>query len=382
MDIRIAEEIQGLYEEVKEIYRKLHREPELGFNVHKTASFVAQYLRDLGLEVTEGIGRTGVVGILRGEGSCIMFRADMDALSIQEDNDLPFKSINPGMMHACGHDSHTAMLLVAAKVLSKTPNLKGTIKFVFQPSEEALPGGAIEMINDGVLDNVDEVYGIHVGKPLNTGDYLYNTKYASMSCDKFEVKIIGKGGHGSCPESTKDPIPVAASMIQLFSNISANRQRPIRCQTNIVKTSDTFNAIPTNVTLVGSTRSLVPEDRDYIEKRMKTIVRGFEVAHNMKIDINYERGYGSVVNNEKCGNWCLKTIESITSGKRYDEIIAFSEDFSYFSDRKPGAFLVLGCGLSEFGNHTSRFFIDEQVLLIGVSYWVELAKNRLSGEVS
>ncbi|OMJ94287.1 hypothetical protein SteCoe_2631 [Stentor coeruleus] len=382
MAVRIPEEIQGLYEEVKELYRRFHREPELGFNVHKTASFVAQYLRDLDLEVTEGIGRTGVVAVLRGEGPCIMLRADMDALSIQEDNDLPFKSINPGMMHACGHDSHTAMLLVAAKVLSKTPNLKGTIKFVFQPSEEALPGGAIEMINDGVLDYVDEVYGIHVGKPLSVGDYLYNAKYASMSSDKFEVNIIGKGGHGSCPEATKDPIPVAASIIQSFSNISANRQRPIRCQTNIVKTSDTFNAIPTIVTLEGSTRSLDPEDRDYIEKRMNAIVAGHEIGNDMKIDLKYSRGYGSVINNEKCGFWCLKTIESITSGKRHDEIIAFGEDFSYFSYRKPGAFLILGCGLSEFGNHTSKFFIDEQVLLIGVSYWVELAKNRLSGESS
>lgn len=223
------------------------------------------------------------------------------------------------------------------------------------------------MIKDGVLENVDEVYAIHVGKPLKVGDYLYNNRFGSVNSDQFIVNTIGKGGHGSCPEVTNDPIPVAAALIQAFCGITANRQRPFRIQTNIVRTSDTYKAIPTSVQLKGAARSLNSEVREFVIKRMNEICLGLEVAYNIKIELEIIRGYGTVKNNENCGFWCLRSIRQICFGNRFEQILQIGEDFSYFTDRKPGAYLLIGCGEGEYGMHSSNFFIDEQVLLVGVS---------------
>ena len=234
----IPAEILNYFEEAQSIYRTLHKTPEILYDLPFTSSFVSKYLRDLGLEVHENIGRSGVVGIIRGQGPCILLRADMDALPVSEETDLDYKSTIPGRMHACGHDAHTAMLLIAAKILANTQNLNGSIKFVFQPAEEG-GAGAKSMKDDGVLEGVDEVYAVHVVSPMKTGDYLYNDTYMSVNSDRFFVNITGKGGHGSAPADTIDPIPIAAQLILSFNSLGTNNSELVRIVTTCVDTSKT-----------------------------------------------------------------------------------------------------------------------------------------------
>ena len=377
MSEKIPAEISEYFTEVQSIFRQLHSEPELLYDLPKTSSFVANYLHSLNIEVHEQIGLSGVVGVIRNPGPCIMLRADMDALPIDEETNLPYSSKTPGRMHACGHDSHVAMLLVAAKIISKMSGLKGSVKFVFQPAEEG-GAGANAMIKDGVLENVDEAYGVHVGSPMKVNDYLYNDKYGSVNSDRFEVIIEGRGGHGSAPHDTIDSIPVAAHLLLAFNQIASNRQDLLKIQANIVKTSESSNAIPGRVEIKGCTRTLHDQDRKEIKERMRLACEGLEVTYNVRIRFVYEEVYNGLINSESCGKYCLKAAAKVCTGKRLQRILAIGEDFSYFSAVVPSAYILLGCADEQSpGNHSKMFKVEEETLLIGVAYWVALVKERL-----
>ena len=380
MSVCIPEEIRLLFDEASQIYRHLHQYPEILYDLPITSSFVASYLRSLNLEVQEKIGISGVVATLRGgDGPTILFRADMDALPITEETDHAYKSLTPGRMHACGHDGHITMLLLAAKVLSRCPALSGTIKFVFQPAEEG-GAGARAMREDGVLDGVSEVYGVHLASPMEVGDYLCNDLYMSCNSDRFQVLVSGKGGHGSAPQSTIDPIPVAAQLILAFNGLATNNEGTVRIATTIVKTSETFNAIPTDCLIKGCSRSVRSEDREKVKRRMQEICSGIEIMHNVKAKLEYIEVYGAVKNHSDCNRYAIRAMEKITARKRIQRELMIGEDFSYFTDERPGCYILIGCtDCSSPSMHSKNFWVDEQALLIGITYWVHLAQDRLSG---
>ena len=378
MSLLIPEEVSCHFAEAVEMYRNLHTTPELLYDLPITSAFVANYLRSLNLEVREKVGISGVVATLGSGEPCILLRADMDALPLSEESGVDFKSLHPGKMHACGHDGHIIMLLLAAKILSQTKNIRGTVKFAFQPAEEG-GHGARAMRDDGVLENVSEVYGLHLASPLNLGDYLYNDLYMSCNSDRFNATITGKGGHGSAPHNTIDPIPVAAQLILGFNNLGTNRAGSVRIETNIVRTSETYNAIPTTCRLEGCTRSVISEDKIYIEKRMHEICKGLEISYKVKINFVYTTTYGSVKNHPQCNKHALNAIQKVTKGERIQREILIGEDFSYFSDARPGSYMVIGCSdLSSPPMHSNKFRMNEQVLLLGISYWITLVRDRLS----
>lgn len=378
MALHIPQEIQELYPEAVEIYRNLHKTPELLYDLPITSAFVASYLQGLGFEVQEKVGISGVVAILHGEGPMILFRADMDALPITEETDLSYKSLTPGRMHACGHDGHITMLLLAAKVLSRNKALKGSIKFVFQPAEEG-GAGAKAMRDDGVLEGVAEVYGLHLASPMNLGDYLSNDLYMSCNSDRFQVTVKGKGGHGSAPHKTIDPIPITAQLILAFNGLATNNLGTVRIATTIVNTSETFNAIPTVCNIQGCVRSMHLADRENIQKRMREICKGIGNMHKAVIDLEYFELYGAVKNNPECNKFAVNAMKKTTDGKWIQREIMIGEDFSYFSDVRPGNYILIGCAdLASPSMHSSKFQINEEVLLIGITYWVNLALERLS----
>ena len=369
------------YEELRSIYRQLHSEPEILYDLPKTSAFVASYLKALGLEVQEKVGISGVVGILRRPGPCIALRADMDALPIQEETGLEYASKVQGRMHACGHDAHTAMLLVAAKIISGLEDLQGTVKFLFQPAEEG-GFGALEMVKDGVMEGVDEVYGLHTASGIKIGEYIYHDSQASVNSDRFKAVVVGRGGHGSIPHNTIDPIPVASQMILDFNRLAGNRNHPARIQTNMVRSNDTFNAIPTQVSLEGCVRCLTHDDREDISESMKKISSGLEVMHNVKVDFEYKPLYDSVINDPIAGAHALEAIGKVCNGTRYQVVLHIGEDFSYFAQIKPGAFLLFGVNDVNYASaHSSKFQIFEESLMVGTDYWVNLVKGRLGKKI-
>lgn len=373
----VSPEVSAHYEELKSIYRSLHQEPELLYDLPKTSAFVLDYLQNLGFAVQHNIGKSGVVATLPGEGPCILLRADMDALPIHENSGVDFPSKVPGRMHACGHDAHTAMLLVAAKLISKLPSLKGSVKFVFQPAEEG-GHGALAMVKDNVLEGVDEVYAIHTCSPLKLGDFVYHDTQASVFSDRFFVKVYGKGGHGSMPHNTIDPVPVAAQLILDFNRLAGNRNDPVRIQTNCVRSSDTFNAIPTVVSFSGSVRSISRLDRDDVAAKMTKICEGFEAMHNVKVEFVFEKVYEGVKNSPVCGEFALKALGKVCHGTRIEKVLHIGEDFSYFSNIKPGAYVLFGVSDENgYSMHSSKFRLNEESLMIGTQYWLNLVQERL-----
>jgi len=376
----ISPEVLNHFEELKSIYRSLHQEPELLYDLPKTSAFVAQYLENLGFTVEKNIGRSGVVATIKHPGPCILLRADMDALPIHEESGVEFASKIPGRMHACGHDAHVSMLLVAAKLILNLPNLKGSIKFVFQPAEEG-GHGALAMVDDNVLSNVDEVYAIHTCSPLKLGDFIYHDNQASVFSDRFFVKLLGKGGHGSMPHATIDPIPVAAQLILDFNRLAGNRNDPVRIQTNVIRSNETFNAIPSLVSFSGSVRSIAESDREDVIRKMKQICEGFEIMHEVKIDFMYEKIYEGVKNDLECGGFALKAMKKVCHGNRIEKVLHIGEDFSYFSNRKPGAYILFGVSDENgYSMHSNKFRLFEESLLIGTQYWLNLVQERLGSD--
>jgi amidohydrolase len=387
MNINIRPEIERLKETIIQTRRDIHRHPELGFNEYRTASLIADRLTELGLEVNTAVGKTGVTGLLKGndDGPTIALRADMDALPIQETGNVPYKSVNDGVMHACGHDGHVAMLLGAAEVLSKNTKFHGDVKFIFQPAEEG-DGGARYMIEDGALIDVDEIYGIHLWNYQTFGSIGVKAGPILASADIFDLTISGIGGHGATPHGTHDPIVAAAQLITAFQTIVSRNTNPLESTVVTVGTINggyNFNIISDIVKMTGTTRAYTDENRNMIKLRMAEIIAGIEKMFSVRIQLNYEDGYPPTINDSKLADHVIKSASKIApDGVEPPYMTMGGEDFSFYGDHVPACFFFIGSAPENhkpmsIPHHCSHFDIDEKALLVGSSVFIQLIEDRL-----
>ena len=388
MKINIKKEIQKISEHIYSYRRDFHQYPELSFQEYRTAETISKHLESFGIEHRTGVGKTGVVGeIVFGDGPTIALRADMDALPIQEVGDLKYKSKNEGVMHACGHDGHMAILLGAANVLSKNKKLKkGKVRFIFQPAEEGA-GGARYMIKDGCLDQVDEIYGLHLWNYQPVGEIGVKNGPIMAAADMFDIIIKGKGGHGATPQGTVDAIVVASNLITMLQTIVSRNTNPLD---NTVVTigeingGQNFNVIADEVRLTGTTRAYTENNRNMIKKRMQDIIDGVSKSFGAEIVLKYKEGYPPTVNHEDPTKLVLEASSMVVGkGAGYPYLSMGGEDFSYYLQKVPGCFFFVGSApdknnILSTPHHCSHFDIDERSLLIGASVYVNLIDNILS----
>ena len=387
--MNINSEILKISDDIIQIRRDFHKYPELSFQEKRTSKIVAEKLESWGIEVKRNIGKTGVVGFLKGKnkGPTIALRADMDALPIQEISNTPYKSVNDGVMHACGHDAHISILLGAAKVLSEMKkNIHGEVRFIFQPAEEGF-GGAKYMIEDGAIDGVDEIYGLHVWNYQQSGTIGLKPGPVMAAADKVTIKIRGKGGHGAAPQGTIDAIIIASNLIQNLQTIVSRNTNPLDSTVLTIGKINggyNFNIIADEVILKGTTRAYTEENRSLIKSRMEEIIEGTEKMFGGKIDLNYEVGYPPVINNEIITKNVKDAAIDIVGDKNVSSpyLSMGGEDFSYFSNKIPGCFFFLGSAPKNrkpltTPHHCSHFDIDEGSMLIGSSIFIKIIENLL-----
>ena len=388
MKIKIREEIKNIKDEIYTIRRHFHRYPELSFKEFNTAETISEHLNNLGISHKKGVGKTGIVGEINfGPGPTIALRADMDALPIQEENNLDYKSLNDGVMHACGHDGHMAILLGAANALSKNSKLKkGTVRFIFQPAEEGL-GGAKYMIEDGCLDKVDEIYGLHLWNYQLYGEVGIKDGPVMASADLFDIEVSGKGGHGATPQGTVDAIVVASNLVTMLQTIVSRNTNPLESTVlsiGKIKGGHNFNIISDKVHMSGTTRAYTEENRTMIKQRMKEVIEGVSKSFGADIKLNYKDGYPPTVNHSSQVEKVLEAASSVVaSGAKNPYLSMGGEDFSYYLQNKPGCFFFVGSAPNEneilsTPHHCSHFNIDERALLIGASVYVNLIENSFS----
>jgi amidohydrolase len=373
--------------------RYLHQHPELGFQEENTSRFVAERLRTFNLDAVQtGIAKTGVVGILhggKGPGKCVLLRADMDALPITELNDVPYKSENPGTMHACGHDAHTAMLLGAARVLAeRRGEFAGTIKFVFQPSEEANGGGAKPMIAEGVLENphVDAAFGIHVGSNVPVGQIGVRPGPVNASADSALVTIRGLGGHAARPQLAIDPIVVGAHCIVALQTLVSREVDPFSPAVITVGTlhaGTVSNVIPEDATFKATIRTTNEQTRQLLAERIPAVCAGIAATFRATADVEYTFGYPPLVNDDAMAALVREVALEVVGPERLFDVPPGmgAEDMSYFINDATGAFYRLGVrnearGLT-YGHHHPRFDIDEEALATGVAMHAAVALRFL-----
>ncbi len=385
---KIHKEITNLAEKIEDevisLRREFHQNPELGFEEVETAKKVADYLTRLGLDVETGIARTGVVGILKGDlpGPVIALRADMDALPIIEKTGVEYASKVSGKMHACGHDGHMAMLLGTAKILSQLRSqLKGTVKFIFQPAEEGL-GGAQPMIEEGVLDpKVDAIFGIHLWPGYQSGTIVL--KYGAMMAapDHFILKIKGKGGHGSAPHETVDAIAVSAQVISALQQIVSRQitpTQPVVVSIGTINGGYRDNVIADEVKMTGTVRTLCPDLRDEIPRKMEEIIKGVTTAFGADYELEYKQLYPPIINDDKMVNLVKEVGEKVLGLEKVNVIkepVMAGEDFAYFLEKVPGTFIHLGCSSgpeTSYPLHNPKFNMDEKALISGVMTFCNL----------
>ncbi len=380
------------------IRRKIHQYPELAFEEYKTSKLVAQTLKSLGLKVKTGIAKTGVVGILEGKGKnsgdvkVVALRADMDALPIQEQTNLPFASKIPGKMHACGHDSHTAMVLGSAMILKELQNeINGIVKFIFQPSEEKNPGGASLMIKDGVLNNpkVDLIFGLHVRPDSEPGTVFIKEGPLMASSDEIYIKIKGKGGHGARPHFTIDPIVIASEIILALQKITSRFFDPIEPRVltiGSIHAGTATNIIPDEVAISGTLRTMNEEWRKKAWETIEKIVKGITSTYGASYELKISKGYPVLINDTKATEFARqKAVELLGKNKVLDaKPVMGAEDFAYYLQKVPGCFIWLGAGSknSKYDIHSSKFTIDESAMKYGSSLLAYLAYSALSNKIS
>ncbi|HEV7260118.1 MAG TPA: M20 aminoacylase family protein [Bosea sp. (in: a-proteobacteria)] len=383
-----AELIAALAPEITAIRRDFHRHPELMYDVQRTAGIVAQKLTEWGVdEVVSGIGKTGVVGVIKGRnqgsGKVIAMRADMDALPIHEETNLEHRSTIPGKMHACGHDGHTAMLLGAAKYLAETRDFDGTAVVIFQPAEEG-GAGAKAMIDDGMMTRfgIQEVYGMHNKPGLPIGQFDVRKGPTMAAADRLHIKIEGKGGHAAAPHRVNDPIVAACQLVTALQTISSRNADPldsIVVSVTALNAGEAFNVIPQTVEIKGSIRTLTPQMRDLAEKRVTEITDGLMNAFGMTYSCEYHRGYPVTFNHAAQADFVVGTIDAAFGKGKVDTSVPptmGSEDFSYMLEERPGAFINIGNGDSA-GLHHPAYEFNDAVIPVGVTYWANLIETAM-----
>jgi len=384
--------IAGLHPEIIAWRRDLHAHPELLFDVHRTAGIVADKLKTFGCdEVVTGIGRTGVVGVIRGrkQGASadrvIGLRADMDALPIAEQTNLPYRSTVPGKMHACGHDGHTSMLLGAAKYLAETRDFAGTAVVIFQPAEEG-GGGGREMVRDGVMERfaIEEVYGMHNAPGLPVGAFAIRPGAMLAASDRIIIDIEGHGGHAAKPHKCVDTILVGAQIINQIQSIVARNVDPIESAVVsicVFQAGDTGNVIPQTAHLRGTARSLTPAVRDRLEQRLHEIVEGTARLYGARAKLTYHRDYPVTRNHERQTAFAVSVAAQVAGRERVDAAAApvmGGEDFSFMLEARPGAFIFVGNGDSA-GLHHPAYDFNDETIPIGVAYWARLVETAMPG---
>jgi amidohydrolase len=390
----IVNRVADLLDDIKAWRRDFHAHPELLYDVHRTAASVAEKLKSFGCdEVVSGIGRTGVVGVIRGakgseEGDAarkvVGLRADMDALPIEEANDIPYRSTVPGKMHACGHDGHTAMLLGAARYLAETRNFAGTAVVIFQPAEEGGAGGKA-MIQDGLMDRfrIEEVYGMHNFPGLPVGQFAIRPGPLMASADRLTIEIEGKGGHAARPHLSIDSVLVGAQIINQIQTIVSRNVDPLQSAVVsicVFKAGSTDNVIPQTAFLRGTARSLTPSVRDLLEKRLHEVVEGTASIYGAKAKLTYKRDYPVTRNHARQTEFASAVAADVVGRERVDNDtppVMGAEDFSFMLEARPGAFIFVGNGDSA-GLHHPAYDFNDEVIPIGTSYWVKLVETALS----
>jgi amidohydrolase len=366
----------------------IHRHPELLYEVHQTAAFVAEKLRSFGCdEVVSGIGRTGVVGLVHGRGNhggpVIGLRADMDALPIQEASDLPHRSQIDGRMHACGHDGHTAILLGAARYLAETRNFAGTVAFIFQPAEEG-GGGGKAMVDDGLMErfSIDAVFGLHNMPGLPVGNFAIRPGPLMAAADRFTIDIEGRGGHAAKPHECIDPVLLGAQIVVALQAIVARGTDPLDSGVVSVtrfQAGHADNVIPQSARLSGTVRTLRAETRDYAEARLREIVDGLAKAHRARAEIRYERGYPITENHAEQTRMAVAAAAALFGRDKVDAAVQptmGAEDFSYMLLARPGAFIFAGNG-DTAGLHHPNYDFNDALIPVGMAFWAKLVETAL-----
>ncbi|MFL2808910.1 MAG: M20 aminoacylase family protein [bacterium] len=385
----VIKEIKLLHDEMTEWRRDIHQHPELKFEENRTSDLVAAKLEEFGIEIHRGLAKTGVVGTIRnGDGPSIGLRADMDALPLEEKNTFKHASINPGKMHACGHDGHTAMLLGAAKHLAASKNFKGTVNLIFQPAEEGGGGGEL-MIKEGLFEMfpVDSVYGLHNWPGMPAGTFGVGSGPFMAAADMFDLTINGRGGHAALPDQCIDPIVVASQVVSALQTITSRNTHPVDSvviSVTQIHAGDAYNVIPDSVRMHGTVRTFQMETRNKIPSSMLRVAEGVCVAYGATCELNYMSGYPATINSVPETEISAKAVVDLLGE---DKIIRNpipsmgAEDFSYMLEARPGCYVWLGIGpgKGEAGCmlHSSHYDFNDDVLTTGASYWVKLVENEL-----
>jgi hippurate hydrolase len=389
----VSNSINQMYEEMKTWRQDLHRIPEIGLEEYKTSKYIKSKLSEFNIEFKDGYSNTGIVAYIKGSkgnsDKSIGLRADFDALPMPEKNNFDHKSTNEGMMHACGHDGHTSMLLGAAKYLSENNDFDGNVYFIFQPGEEGFAGGQ-KMIEDGMFDDfkIDEVYALHNWPELPIGSIGVNNGPMMAAVDEFDIIVNGKGGHAAIPQLAIDPVVIASQIVLAVQTIISRSTDPVdKALISITKINGgtAYNVIDDTVKLGGTIRTFKPETRSFCEKKINEIASGIAKANGAeaKIEFHLTNKYPPTINSKKESEFAANVAKKIFGDANVNTEIDPSmggEDFSYLLEKKPGSYLYIGQGDENHKAHlhTTKYDFNDNLLPIGVNYWVELVKEYFS----
>lgn len=380
--------INAMSSEVSTWRRDFHQHPELLFDVERTAGIVAEKLKSFGVdEIVTGLGRTGVVGVIRGRresSKVIGLRADMDALPIHEETNLPHRSKVHGKMHACGHDGHTAMLLGAAKYLAETRDFAGTAVLIFQPAEEG-GGGGKEMCADGLMTRfgIQEVYGLHNMPGMPVGSFAVRPGPMMAAADRFHIKLEGRGGHAAKPHETIDTLIAATQLVGALQTIVSRNADPLDSlvvSVTAIKAGDAFNVIPQHADIKGTVRTLTREMRDLAEARFRSIVAGVAQTYGVSFQIDYERGYPVTFNHAPQTKFVTEMVKSRFGTDHIDTTVPptmGSEDFAFMLEERPGSYIFMGNGDSA-GLHHPAYEFNDAAIPFGIKYWASIVETAMA----
>ena len=386
----VIKEINKFHDEMTKWRRDIHQHPELGYEEIRTSDFVAAKLKEFGIEVHQGLAKTGVVGTIRnGHGPSIGLRADIDALPLEEKNTFKHASTNPGKMHACGHDGHTTMLLGAAKYLAVSKNFKGTVNFIFQPAEEGGAGGE-RMLQEGLFEKfpVDSVYGLHNWPGMEPGYFGVGAGPIMAAADVFDLTVNGRGGHAALPDQCVDPIVAASQIVSALQTIPSRNTHPVDSvviSVTQIHAGDTHNIIPDSARMHGTVRTFSEETRNEMPSSILRVAEGVCSAFGATCELDYMQCYPATINSVPETEISAKAVIDLVGEEkiiRNPTPSMGSEDFSYMLQARPGCYVLLGIGSGKgIGGcllHSSRYDFNDEVLPIGASYWVTLVENELS----